>query len=71
MTPNDLITIIGVNIALLGAFSGMMYWMMNRVDGDVKDLRGDIKSLSTRMDGHTTRIDQIYKMFVDLLQARK
>jgi hypothetical protein len=82
MTPNDLITIIGVNITLLGAFSGMMYWMMNRIDSD-------IKSSNTRLDGHAqridqfyhmsnakhdaqmARIDQLYKMFVDLLQAGK
>ncbi len=61
MTAQDLMTIIGMNIAMFAVFSTMMYWMMNRIDSDVK-------SACTRLDGHAMRIDQLYKMFVDLLK---
>lgn len=75
MTTQDLMTIIGMNIALLGAFSAMVYWMINKIDSDVKalgtDLKTDIKALSSRLDGHAMRIDQLYKMFIDLLKERK
>lgn len=64
MTTQDLMTIIGVNLAMFGLFTGLIFWMVNRVDND-------IKSLSSRLDGHATRIDQLYKMFIDLLQAKK
>ena len=58
------IAIIGVNIALFGVFATMVYWMMNRIDVDVK-------SACSRLDGHAMRIDQLYKMFVDLLKEKK
>ena len=64
MTPQDLMTIIGTNIALFGIFTAVIYWMINRVDADVK-------AIGVRMDGHTVRIDQLYQMFVDLLKERK
>lgn len=64
MTTQDLITIIGVNIALFGALITMVYWMMNRIDADVK-------GACARLDGHAMRIDQLYKMFVDLLKEGK
>jgi hypothetical protein len=28
----------------------------------------DLKSIGNRLDGHATRIDQLYRMFVDLLK---
>ncbi len=61
MTPQDLIIIISANIALFGVLAGMIYWMVNRIDSDVK-------SCITRLDGHAMRIDQLYRMFVDLLK---
>lgn len=68
MTPQDLMTIIGINIAMFGGFATMVYWMVNRIDADVKSLSTDIKAITSRLDGHATRIDQLYKMFVDLLK---
>ncbi len=44
MTTQDLMTIIGFNIALFGALATLVYWMVNRIDTDVK-------SISTRLDG--------------------
>ena len=50
-------TIIGVIVAVLA-------WMFNKLDSD-------IKGLGTRLDGHAQRIDQLYRMFIDLLKERK
>ena len=72
MTLQDICTIICVNIAMFGALATLVYWMVNRIDSDVKsmsaEIKADIKSITTRLDGHATRIDQLYKMFVDLLK---
>lgn len=64
MSTQDLVTIIGVNVALFGALTTMVYWMVNRIDTDVK-------GACSRLDGHAMRIDQLYKMFVDLLQEQR
>lgn len=64
MEWNQILTIIGVNIALFAAIAALIIYVMNRVDSDVKQI-GD------RMDRHAQRIDQLYKMFVDLLKERK
>lgn len=58
-------TIIGVNIALIAAMITVVIWAVGKMDADVK-------SIGNRLDGHATRIDQLYRMFVDLLnQGRK
>ena len=59
-----LLTFIGVNVALFGALATLIIWVVNKLDSD-------IKSLGSRLDGHAQRIDQLYKMFVDLLKAGK
>lgn len=56
-------TIIGVNVALIAALATLIVWVVNKLDNDVK-------SVCARLDGHATRIDQLYKMFVDLLKER-
>lgn len=65
------LTIIGVNIALMGAMITLGIWMVNKLDADVKGIRDDMKSLSNRLDGHAMRIDQLYHMFIDLLKEKK
>ena len=71
MNAQDILTIVGINIAMFMALATMLYWLVNRIDTDVKSLSTDIKSISSRLDGHAMRIDQLYKMFVDLLKERK
>jgi hypothetical protein len=60
----QVITIIGVNAALIGTMTTMLLWAINKMDADIKSTNG-------RLDGHAQRIDQLYKMFVDLLQTFK
>ncbi len=54
-------TIVGSNFAALALITSLIIWTVNKLDAD-------IKSIGTRLDGHATRIDQLYKMFVDLLK---
>ena len=51
-------------ITIIGSLGGFMMYFLNRIHNDVK-------SIGARLDGHATRIDQLYKMFVDLLKERK
>jgi hypothetical protein len=71
MTTQDILTIMGMNIALFAALAGMVYWMVNRIDTDVKGVYTRLDKMDNRFDGHAQRIDQLYKMFVDLLKERK
>lgn len=65
------ITIISVQVALFGLFATVFYWMISSLDSDVKAVGSDVKSITSRLDAQATRIDQLYKMFVDLLKERK
>ena len=65
------ITIISVNIALIGTMTTMIIWAVNKLDADVKSINSRLDTTNSRLDGHAARIDQLYKMFVDLLQSFK
>lgn len=60
----QIFTIVSVNIALFAAMAGLMMHSLNKHDADIKSVIG-------RLDGHASRIDQLYQMFVDLLKERK
>ncbi len=60
----QVMTIIGVNLGGLALLATLIVWSINKVDADVK-------SIGTRLDGHATRIDQLYRMFVDLLKEKR
>jgi hypothetical protein len=64
-------TIIGVNIALIAALATLIVWVVDKLDGDIKSVSTDVKALSGRMDGHAMRIDQLYKIIIDILKERK
>lgn len=72
------LTIVGVNIALIGAVATLVIWAVNKLDSDIKSISNrmdgqDVKfnSLAQRLDGHAMRIDQLYHMFIDLLKEGK
>lgn len=54
----QILALMGVNIALVGAMITIIVWVVNKMDADVK-------SACARLDGHTSRIDQLYRMFLD------
>jgi hypothetical protein len=67
----QVLTIVGVNIALIAAMITIVVWAISKMDADVKSIGDRVDKLGVRLDGHAIRIDQLYKMFVDLLEKRK
>lgn len=57
------LTVIGVNIALFGAMTTLIVWSINKMDADVK-------SIGTRLDGHATRIDQLYSVMLKIMEKK-
>jgi len=51
-------------ITIIGSISAIVFWAVNKLDSD-------IKSLGNRLDGHAQRIDQLYRMFIDLVKEKK
>ncbi len=51
-------------ITIIGVLGGFFFWQTNKLDNDMK-------AIASRLDGHATRIDQLYKMFVDLIKEKK
>lgn len=68
---NQVYTIIGVNITLIGALATLILYVINRVDNDIKSIGSRMDKMDSRFESHSARIDQLYKMFVDLLKERK
>lgn len=56
-------TIIGINIALVGALATLLVWVVNKLDADVK-------AIGTRLDGHAQRIDQVYGIILQMLKDK-
>ena len=71
MDWTQILTMLGINIGMFAALASLIVWTVNKLDSDIKNLGNDIKSLGTRLDGHAIRIDQLYKMFVDLVKEKK
>lgn len=58
---------IGIAALIIGATGVLvtiLFYSLNRIEGDINKLSG-------RLDGHASRIDQLYRMFVDLLKDKK
>jgi hypothetical protein len=71
-------TIVGINIALIGALATLIIWVVSKLDIDLKRLDTDLKGLSNRMDsinnrmdGHAQRIDQVYGIILEMLRDKK
>jgi hypothetical protein len=56
-----ILTIAGLNISMFAALAGLVVWTVNKHDSE-------LKSIHNRLDGHASRIDQLYQMFVDLIK---
>jgi len=56
---------------IIGVLGGFIFFMMQRMHSDMLRLDGEIKSMGSRLDAHANRIDQLYKMFVDLVKTVK
>lgn len=58
-------------ITIIGVLGGFMIYMLQRVEKDISTLASRMDGFERRMDGHATRIDQLYKIIVDMLKERK
>ncbi len=61
-------TIISVNVAIFAALVSLIIWVVNKLDSDIKSVGDRVDKLGNRLDGHASRIDQLYVMFIDLLK---
>lgn len=64
-------TIAGINIALFGALATLIIWTVNKLDADIKSTNAKHEAICSRLDGHAQRIDQIYKVILDILKGEK
>ena len=58
-------------ITIIASVIGVMVYFLQRIEKDINATNKRLDKMDARFDGHAQRIDQLYKMFVDLLQARK
>lgn len=57
------IAIMSTLVTVFALLSGLMIFLFSKLDGD-------INNLSRRLDGHATRIDQLYRMFIDIVDKK-
>jgi hypothetical protein len=57
-------TIIGINVGLIGILATLIVWATNKHEAE-------IRSLGNRLDGHASRIDQLYQIIVDMLKEKR
>ena len=62
-------------IASVATVVGSVYMFLRNfkadIGGRIDRLDADVKLCMVRLDGHASRIDQLYQMFVDLLKENK
>lgn len=63
MDTVSLITIIATNLAIFALLSGLMIYLFTRLDND-------LNKISSRLDGHASRIDQAYEIIIDMLKKK-
>jgi hypothetical protein len=50
-------------LTIIGSLGALMIYLVQRMDKD-------IDKMCSRMDGHATRIDQLYVIIIDLLKKK-
>lgn len=68
MEWSQVLTLVGVNVASVAVICTFLIWVVNKLDTDIKSVGTQIENSNRRLDGHAMRIDQLYRMFVDLLK---
>jgi CHASE3 domain sensor protein len=82
MEITQIYTILGIAVGIVSIISGIVFWLINKLDNDIKSLRTSVEGINTSMNGwiqHMTamqseqskRTDRLYQMFVDLLEKGK
>ncbi len=68
-------TIIAATISIIASLGTFMFYMFNKLDGDIKYIGSRLDAtcarMDAKMDAQTSRTDQLYQMFVDLLKEQR
>ena len=64
-------TILSAAVAIVAIIYQFLRNFKTDINAHIDHLNENLNRNNSRLDGHAHRIDQLYKMFVDLLQARK
>jgi hypothetical protein len=57
-------------LTIIGTLGGLMIYLVQRMDKDITGLSDRVDKMGTRLDGHATRIDQLYMIIIDLLKKK-
>lgn len=68
---NELIAIIGVNVAMFASLATVVIWKVNKHDAEIKIALDRIDLITIKLDKHASKIVQLYQTFVDLLKEKK
>lgn len=71
MDWSQILTIAGINLVMFAALASLIVWTVTKHDSDIKSICARMDKMDSRFESHSARIDQLYKMFVDLLKERK
>lgn len=55
-------------ITIIGSITALLIYFVQRLEGDINKLGREIETSNRRLDGHATRIDQLYKIFLETQQ---
>lgn len=65
---NTVLTIVGVNIAMMAFVGAFILWAFNKLDSDIKSLGAEIKADNTRRDNlimqTNARMDGVYNILL-------
>jgi len=56
---------------VMGVLGGFMFFILQRIEGDINRVESRMDRIDTRLDGHAQRIDQIYSVILSILKEKK
>jgi hypothetical protein len=56
---------------IIGVLGGLIIFMVNKMDADIKAVCTRIDAQSARLDGHAQRMDQLYQVILEMLKEKK
>lgn len=64
-------TVLGSAFAVIGCVYQFLRNFKSDINTHIDRLDANLEKTNNRLDRHAAHIDQLYQMFVDLLQAKK
>ena len=59
------------SFTIIGILGGFMFFILKRLEKDIDKINQNMDRTGRRLNNHAQRIDQLYKMFIDLLKEKK